>query len=318
MKRLLLVLALVAAPLFLAPPAGAHTARATFSCTGVTFSFVRFRAVPGNTVQETVSIDGQQVASQTFSFDGPSGSNVVAITVPIGTHSVHAHAEWNTNHRVGSFDVTQIVSGCGNGVCADTSSIVSNFNGTKIAGDTTIWFNSVFKVDGVGSGPATVALHASTVTFSAGGVDYTVPIPDATITFSPSATQATTSYTGTNWSTVVPASFGDNVFLSGTGFVVPAAGLPGGINPVTWSGQFQTDTPGVSVDWQWGAAVYTSFSNDLNALGVKPLHSTTLDQYPNGDQAGTPENYKSFVTGGARGGGGANATGSYSATGHCP
>ena len=35
-------------------------------------------------------------------------------------------------------------------------------------------------------------------------------------------------------------------------------------------------------------------------------------------QAGTPENFKQFVVGGARGGDGAKATGSYSATGHCP
>lgn len=69
------------------------------------------------------------------------------------------------------------------------------------------------------------------------------------------------------------------------------------------------------MQWQWAAAVYTQFSTNLNSLGVKALHSADLDQYPNGDQAGTPENDKQFATGGARGGGGANATGSYSSTG---
>jgi hypothetical protein len=37
-------------------------------------------------------------------------------------------------------------------------------------------------------------------------------------------------------------------------------------------------------------------------------------QYNNSDQAGTPENFKQFVIGGARGGGGSNYTGSYSGT----
>ena len=37
----------------------------------------------------------------------------------------------------------------------------------------------------------------------------------------------------------------------------------------------------------------------------------------NGDQAGTPENVKQYVVGGARGGGGSNFTGSYSSTRTC-
>jgi hypothetical protein len=39
--------------------------------------------------------------------------------------------------------------------------------------------------------------------------------------------------------------------------------------------------------------------------------------YKNSDHAGTPENFKASVTGGATGGGGSNFTGSYSATGSC-
>ena len=44
---------------------------------------------------------------------------------------------------------------------------------------------------------------------------------------------------------------------------------PGGIQNVTWSGTISTDTPGVKVKWQWGAAVYTNFSTDYNAIGSK-------------------------------------------------
>jgi hypothetical protein len=71
------------------------------------------------------------------------------------------------------------------------------------------------------------------------------------------------------------------------------------------------------VNWQWGAAAYTSFSMAYNSLGVKPVDDNKASQYKNSDHAGTPENFKTFVVGGARGGGGSNFTGSYSGTGSC-
>jgi hypothetical protein len=88
------------------------------------------------------------------------------------------------------------------------------------------------------------------------------------------------------------------------------------LSSVIWRGNFTSDTPGVKVQWQWAAAAYTSFGTDDNTLGVKPA-----DGFGGSDHAGTPENYKHFVTGGARGGGGSNFTGSYSGTGSinpCP
>jgi hypothetical protein len=51
-------------------------------------------------------------------------------------------------------------------------------------------------------------------------------------------------------------------------------------------------------------------------VGVKPLDANTGTAYANSDHAGTPENFRTFVTGGTRGGGGSNFTGSYSATAH--
>ena len=116
------------------------------------------------------------------------------------------------------------------------------------------------------------------------------------------------------WETVVPSSgLSGNDFVSGLAFEVPFD-FPGGINPVIWSGTFSSDTPGVSINWQWAAAVYTMFSTDYNLLGVKPVDDNMGSVYLNSDHAGTPENFKTFVTGGARGGGGSNFTGSLSAT----
>jgi hypothetical protein len=191
------------------------------------------------------------------------------------------------------------------------STIASNFNGTKIAAGSTVWFNSVLKVSGVGSSPVTIHVSQGTITSSA----FTVNTPDADITFSPTATSATTAYdAGTNtWTTVVPTGLGGNTFLDGVAAAFPA-GLRGGLNPVTWSANFTTDAPGITLQWQWTAAVYTSFSTDYSALGVKPVDSNSASVYHNSDHAGTPEVFKAVVVGGARGGGGSNFTGSYSAT----
>ncbi len=69
-----------------------------------------------------------------------------------------------------------------------------------------------------------------------------------------------------------------------------------------------------SLNWQFAAAVYNSFTTTYSSLGVKPVDSNTASQYKNSDHAGTPENDKTHVVGGAMGGGGSNYTGSYSAT----
>jgi hypothetical protein len=64
----------------------------------------------------------------------------------------------------------------------------------------------------------------------------------------------------------------------------------------------------VSLSWQWSAAVYTTFSANNNALGVASVDG-------GGFQLGAPTNFSNFVTGGARGGGGSNSTGSNSGAG---
>jgi hypothetical protein len=195
------------------------------------------------------------------------------------------------------------------------SAVQSNFNGTAIAAGSTVWFSSVFKVSGVGSTPVTLNVTNQTISFTANGSATTLSVPNSTITIDPAATTATTTFdAATNsWQTTLPTQFSGNAYLGGVELAAPN-GLPGGINPVTWQGQFTTDTAGISVNWQWAAAVYTNFSTDYNALNVKPVDDNHLSQYQNSDHAGTPEAFTKFVTGGARGGGGSNFTGSLSPT----
>jgi hypothetical protein len=204
---------------------------------------------------------------------------------------------------------------------ANSSSISSNFNGTPIAAGAFIWFNSVLKPHGLGSSPVTIRLQNSSVQFEAGNASYSVSVPNATITFSTSTTTAIASFDGSQntWNIQAPSTgLAGNVFLDGLIFKVPSGGFPGGIKPVTWRGDFSADTSGVTVQWQWAAAVYPAadFSTDYTALGVKPVDDNKASIYQNSDHAGTPENFKcsNCLPGGATGGGGSNFTGSYSGT----
>ncbi len=196
------------------------------------------------------------------------------------------------------------------------TSIASNFNGTAIAAGSDIWFNAVFKLNNP-STATTIQFVNSSIVFKSGTTTYNVAVPNAIITFSAATTQATTVFNTTlnSWVTTVPlqSSLSGNVFLAGVDLHLPS-GLPGGINPVTWSGDFLSNTSGLSVNWQWAAAVYNPFGASYASLGVKPVDANNWSIYLNSDHAGTPENYKTDVLGGARGGGGSNYTGSYSGT----
>lgn len=191
---------------------------------------------------------------------------------------------------------------------ATTSSINSNFNGTSIPSGNSIWFSADIQLTGsLPSTPVNIYMINGGITFTANSQNYSIVVPNAQIFFNPSASSPSTIYNGTTWLTTTTAPNSTLTFMQGVNFTVPLGGLPGGINPVTWSADFTTDTPGVGLSWKWAAAVYTSgadFTN-LNNIGVWSTNS-------GGIQPGAPMNESSFVTGGARGGGGSNYTGSFS------
>src|SRR5258706_10368903 len=89
--------------------AAANDVIVKITCTGVTFEWVNFPDAGGNKVNETVSVDGFQVAATSFGFDGPSGSNTIPISVTPGGHNVAAHADWNTNGVSGTFHTSENV-----------------------------------------------------------------------------------------------------------------------------------------------------------------------------------------------------------------
>jgi hypothetical protein len=213
--------------------------------------------------------------------------------------------------QASGLDTVQIQSSTPTGTAANWTSAFA-FNGTPIAAGDTLWFSSVIKVSGVGSSPAHVIISSSSIQFTANNVSYSLPVPDGVLTIDPSATTATTQFDSTGkWQTTVPASFSGSSFLTGLAYAV-TANLPGRLDPV-WLGTFSSDTPGLSVSAQWGAAVYSQFGAGYGALQVKPVDDSHLTSWADSARPGTPEAYKANVIGGATGAGGSNFTGGLSA-----
>jgi hypothetical protein len=203
-------------------------------------------------------------------------------------------------------------------VFSGPQNISNNFNAFPINSGNYLWFTSVLKPDGLGSTPVTIHFTQQTITIPTTPA-ITLSVPDASVTFDPGVNFATTKFVGGMQVTTVPSNptLSGNTFFSALSYQLPA-NLPGGIKNVTWSGTIGTSTPGVKVNWQWAAAVYPTphFSTDYNAIGIKPVDDNNKNPYLNNDHAGTPENFKTFVIGGATGGGGANYTGGLSGTGN--
>jgi len=187
-----------------------------------------------------------------------------------------------------------------------------NFNGTAIPCPRYLWFIAVGKLSTPAIAPVTIFMLNQHITFTANSINYDLLVPDGATTFDAATTTATTTFTGANtWSTAVPLGASGNQFFAALAFPVPCPdGLPGSIQPVSWSADFFASKPGATISWTWSAAAYTSFTTAYNSLGVKASDSNQYLPYMNSDHAGTPENYKTFVVGGATGGGGSNYTGS--------
>ena len=196
------------------------------------------------------------------------------------------------------------------------STISSNFNGTSVPPGRYVWFNS--HLTSVSGGdetyPLVICLTEQKITVTTKAGEKTFDVPDAKIIIDPCATEPATTFQFDDfvgeycWITTIPQK-SDEIFMSGfTWQVTPDDPDPKGANPVRWTGNFCSNQSGVTVKWQWGAAVYLNFDLSNDALGVLPIHKTL--------HAGTPTVFASprNCVGGARGGGASNFTGSWSAT----
>jgi hypothetical protein len=199
-------------------------------------------------------------------------------------------------------------------VPSTVSSITQNFNGAAIPAGDTIWFDAEMQASGLPGGTTTATVHVTnqTISFTSGGQNYSYAVPDADVVLTAGATSSSVSYdpSDNGWDIGAPTGGTGHVFMGGMGLALPN-GLPGNVKNVTWSASFWSDTQNVQVQWQWGAAVYSNFNSDYNALGVKPIDDSHNDPYNNGDHAGALEQLKSYVVAGATGNGGNNYTGNF-------
>lgn len=340
MHKKLSVLVLVCGMLAVfAAPAKAHklvSGNVSLTCSGysITFTSIDLTATDHYTISWTIDGLGATSINSSTSFTGVSGSytNTVheSLTLngsfaPSGTATFVDETIGVSNTVILSFSPTSMTCEAPPPPpCAQSATNSSNFNGTAVAAGDYIWFNANFKANNVPHTGVTILFTQGKISFTSGGVAYNLNVPNAQITFSTSATCTSTTFdSGTNtWKTTVPVTGDDEIFLTGLAWQIPAGGLAGGVNPVNFSGTYSSTTkaPGLSIEMKWGAAAYSKFTNNYNALAVKAGHQTACGP-ANGDHAGTPEGvdstntaWKRFVIGGARGGGGSNFTGSWSGT----
>ena len=202
--------------------------------------------------------------------------------------------------------------------CESTTQVTSNFNSTPISAGKYLWYTVHLKASGLPRHSlATVRFDNVLVEANINGVPYNLTLSSGIVVFNPNVTTSTLTYDAPSdtFTVTVPTSLSGNAFVTGFPYLVPSGGLPGGISNVKVTGRMSTDVAGVSTQWQWAAAVYTKFNSDVTQLGIKPVDDNSTSQYHNSDPAGTPENYKQYVTGGGCGNGGSNYIGNNSPTG---
>ena len=200
------------------------------------------------------------------------------------------------------------------------SCIEADFNSTCISASNYLWFSSVIQPTSCQNrnGAFTVHIFDQTIQLVVDNTNITLTVPDACVTFSNGVATATTIFTNNQWVTYSSLKCGGNTFASGLAWQLPfnlnnlaggCWGRDGGnqfrrhVNSATWCARFAVDTPGVSLQWQWGAVVEKTLKNDYNALCVKPIDDNRNSCWKNNDPAGACENYKSCLVSGARGNG---------------
>ncbi len=202
------------------------------------------------------------------------------------------------------------------------SCIEADFDDTCIRKSNIVWFSSVIKIPSCSyTGPVTVHIFNQSIELAMDGTNITLQVPEAFITLSNGVTTSTTTFTNGVWITLTKRGLSGNIFAAAVAWQVPFDLNNNNhtwgsrnwrdkdewfckrrrVNSATWCARFAVDNPNVVVKWQWSAAVHTSFTNDYNALCVKPCDDNNDSYWKNSDHAGACENYKKYAIKGARG-----------------
>lgn len=128
MKKLIVLLAVLTAGIFTAV-ALSHEGTPAVSCTAATNTYDKF-GTGSNTVNEKVTIDGQTVYSQPFTFTGATATHTIPLVIN-GSHIVDSSASWNSSDGPGHFDSGPVSVSC------STVTVTTTTPGTTTPGQTT-------------------------------------------------------------------------------------------------------------------------------------------------------------------------------------
>jgi hypothetical protein len=210
-------------------------------------------------------------------------------------------------------------------VCPSLSGCVIPPSGTAISGSpvswngftapagSVVWINAHMDASNVPKNTSTV-IYFTGVTLVVNTTSYA--LPNGQVVFNPATSTPTTVVNADgSWTTTVNPAFNNDIFFDGQAIPVDANMENGGHGNTGSTLSFSTNSSdsALSFQWQWGAAVYTSWPGNAPA-NIEPVHA--------GQQAGAPLNpaVEADLIQGPRGGGGSNFTGSWSGTGKgtCP
>lgn len=189
-----------------------------------------------------------------------------------------------------------------------------SWNGFTAPAGSVVWINAHI------SNPKNVPTNTiTTVNFTAVSLvvnSTTYALPNGQVVFNPATSTPTTVVNADgSWTTTVNPSFNNDIFFDGQAIPVDSNLENGGHGNTGSTLSFSTNSSdsSLSFQWQWGAAVYTSWPGNAGA-NIEPVHAKL--------QAGAPQNtaVEADLIQGPRGGGGSNFTGSWSGTGQgtCP
>lgn len=192
----------------------------------------------------------------------------------------------------------------------------TNFN--AVPGGDTLWV-SAFTTGHTGfpvTGTVTVDLSGTFTLFN--GNTSTIldqyAIPNSTVIFSSGTSTPSASFSGGAWTIDLPLNVSGHALIEAFAITAPVAGFPT-TDQQQLTLNMTSDTPGITINWQFGSAAYRSscdFSN-YNNLSVGVTGSNAGVPTADAHQTSSPVNGCSVVSGGS-GGGGSNFTGSMSST----
>jgi WD40 repeat protein len=160
-----------------------------------------------------------------------------------------------------------------------TSTHRANFAGKDVRHCANIWFSSTVKAEGIAASGTRIYLRNSRIRFTADGTQYAVGGPNGMITFSADVKNPSTTFdpARNEYRTVVPVSFTGRVFQAGMLFFAPTeVGLKRRAGEAVWEAEFYSDTPGVTLTWQWEARAYWGGTASYQQITVEPTDASKI------------------------------------------